>query len=167
MYADWSNRDEKFKERVNMFPDVLNGIRVLRQDPVENLFSFICSSNNHIKRITQMVTNLCNHFGEKIGTIDDQDYYAFPSIERLAQSDVEAKLKNLSFGYRGRFIANAAVYLNKNYSEEWLHSLREKSYEETHKELVKIYGVGKKVIIIIYFHLLICYTLISNGLDPT
>lgn len=127
------------------YPSVLNGIRVLRQEPVENLFSFICSSNNNIKRITQMVGNMCLHFGTKIGCFDGTDYYSFPTIERLAQADVEDKLKKLSFGYRAKFIAKAAVYLNENHSEEWLYSLRETGYAQAHKELCQIYGVGRKV----------------------
>jgi len=134
-----------FKNRVATYPSVLNGIRVLRQEPVENLFSFICSSNNNIKRITQMVANMCLHFGNKIGTLEGIDYYGFPTIERLAQDDVEDKLKILSFGYRAKFIAKAAVYLKETHSEEWLYSLRNSSYAEAHKELCKIYGVGRKV----------------------
>ena len=36
------------------------GIRQLRLDPVETLFSFICSSNNNISRISQMVEFLAS-----------------------------------------------------------------------------------------------------------
>ena len=50
LYSYWSDRDEKFKEKVGNHADILGGIRVLRIDPVENLFSFICSSNNGIPR---------------------------------------------------------------------------------------------------------------------
>ncbi len=147
LFDEWSARDTLFKERINIYHSVLSGIRVLRQDPVENLFSFICSSNNNIKRITQMVDNLCVKFGEKIGSVNGQDYFAFPLIQRLAKPDVEAKLKSLSFGYRSKFIAEAAAYLVKKYEKpkEWLYSLRSIDYEDAHKELCKIYGVGNKV----------------------
>lgn len=43
----WSQRDERFKAVHPCIP----GARVLRQDPVECLFEFICSSNNNISRI--------------------------------------------------------------------------------------------------------------------
>jgi N-glycosylase/DNA lyase len=36
---------------------------MLRQDPAECLFSFICSSNNHISRIHGMVERLCATYG--------------------------------------------------------------------------------------------------------
>ena len=36
---------------------------MLRQDPEECLFQFICSSNNHIKRIHGMVERLCRDYG--------------------------------------------------------------------------------------------------------
>lgn len=42
LYAEWAKRDVNFDLRVKSFPESLNGIRVLRLNPVENLFSFIC-----------------------------------------------------------------------------------------------------------------------------
>ena len=36
---------------------------MLRQDPVECLFQFVCSSNNHISRIHGMVERLCRAYG--------------------------------------------------------------------------------------------------------
>ena len=39
---------------------------MLRQDPVECLFQFICSSNNHISRIHGMVSRLCTAYGSPL-----------------------------------------------------------------------------------------------------
>lgn len=36
---------------------------MLRQPPLECLFQFICSSNNHISRIHGMVERLCSAYG--------------------------------------------------------------------------------------------------------
>jgi N-glycosylase/DNA lyase len=153
LYTEWSQKDVKFDEKVKLYPEVLSGIRVLRLDPVENLFSFICSSNNNIKRITQMVGNMCIHFGSKIGKVENVDYYSFPTIKRLAQKDVEDKLRKLNFGYRAKFIYQAALYLQNNQKDRnFLFELRDKPYTDVVNELIKIPGIGKKVKIFYIHH---------------
>lgn len=47
-YEKWCLKDPYFKAAANQF----YGVRILNQDVVENIFSFICSSNNNIKRYT-------------------------------------------------------------------------------------------------------------------
>ena len=62
LYQQWGKVDENFKEVASEFP----GIRILRQDPTETLFSFICSSNNHISRISGMIERMCETFGNPL-----------------------------------------------------------------------------------------------------
>ena len=51
LYAQWSKDDANFRKKAPKF----TGIRILSQDAWEALVSFICSSNNNISRISQMV----------------------------------------------------------------------------------------------------------------
>lgn len=58
-YKVWSDKDELFKSACTKF----YGIRMLNQEPVENLFSFICSQNNHISRYLSIFATIttCIH----------------------------------------------------------------------------------------------------------
>jgi N-glycosylase/DNA lyase len=51
LYEQWSSADANFKKKAPKFA----GVRILRQDAWEALVGFICSSNNNIGRISQMV----------------------------------------------------------------------------------------------------------------
>lgn len=177
LYKQWSSKDPHFlkmttpiKEEIPMLTSTaspsLSGIRMLRQDPWECLCCFICSSNNNIKRISQMVENLCRHFGDHLGTHAGIDYYDFPTPESLAPKDVEQKLRDLGFGYRAKYIQQTAEKLAKSdintllspldddssaqtkvilSGTEYLHALRLAPYKRAHSALLQFTGVGPKV----------------------
>ena len=64
--------------RMKTVTAVLPGVRVVRQDPWECLISFICSSNNNIKRITLMLDRLKRTYGNYVCSVvrssDDDDF---------------------------------------------------------------------------------------------
>jgi N-glycosylase/DNA lyase len=76
----------------------LGGARVLRQDPLECLVQFLCSSNNNIGRITKMV-DFVSSLGDFLGTVEGFEFHQFPSLERLAMVS-EDELREAGFGYR-------------------------------------------------------------------
>ncbi|XP_037525737.1 N-glycosylase/DNA lyase isoform X2 [Rhipicephalus sanguineus] len=76
LYTDWCNVDPTFKATANYLP----GIRVLRQEPLEALMAFICSSNNNITRISSMVEKLCTMYGTKLLDGKEGSFYAFPTV---------------------------------------------------------------------------------------
>ncbi|XP_033721281.1 N-glycosylase/DNA lyase isoform X15 [Tursiops truncatus] len=80
LYHHWSSVDPHFQEVAQKF----QGVRLLQQDPIECLFSFICSSNNNIARITGMVERLCQTFGPRLLQLDEVTYHGFPSLQALA-----------------------------------------------------------------------------------
>ncbi len=79
----------------------LPGLRILRQDPRECLFSFICSANNNISRIMLMVSRLRLHFGTVVGEYKGEQFFGFPTVDALAAVQ-EQQLRDLGFGYRAK-----------------------------------------------------------------
>ena len=158
LYAQWALADE----RMRIIVEALPGMRILRQPPVECLFSFICSSNNNISRITQMLDKLRQKYGKRIDVYDtpqpsreeslvDGDesrkvltFYEFPTPEALSAAS-EEELRGLGLGYRAKFIRSTAILLTKIGGEEFLMSLRKKTHKEVQSELLKFDGVGMKV----------------------
>ncbi|KAJ3775434.1 DNA glycosylase [Lentinula raphanica] len=160
LYGEWGSRDKVFLG----IQDRFSGIRMLRQDPWENLISFICSSNNNISRITKMVQSLSKEYSPPLlslpvpdGSGVEETYHPFPPPSALAHPDVSARLRSLGFGYRADFIHRTAKMLVDTHgdsmhsressepSERWLMTLRHMSTEDARAELLKFVGVGRKV----------------------
>lgn len=120
LYKQWSANDANFARRAPAF----TGIRILQQDAWEALVGFICSSNNNISRISQMVHKLCTNYGPYLGTLDEEAYHDFPSPNALAVPGVEQTLRNLGFGYRAKYIATTARLVSEKEDPNWLDSLR-------------------------------------------
>lgn len=161
LYSHWSSNDANFRKKAPKF----TGIRILKQDAWEALVGFICSSNNNIIRISQMVDKLCKNYGPLLGRIDDEDYYDFPAPADLAHAGVEQKLRELGFGYRAKYIYKTACMIVEK-EEGWLDGLRNpespvfgakptpggefvdegrEGYRKAHEELLALQGVGPKV----------------------
>lgn len=140
---EWSRCDPKF-------PQNLLGIRLLRQDPLETLFAFICSQNNLISRIKHLVKTLKREFGDLKGefVIDGLKvyFYAFPKDSCSFQGS-EEKLREWKFGYRAKYISCASDFLTKQNmaTSQDLMTFRTKSYEESVAFLKGIPGIGPKV----------------------
>ncbi|XP_059280276.1 N-glycosylase/DNA lyase OGG1 [Lycium ferocissimum] len=139
---------EGFKANDTRFAELaihLRGARVLRQDPLECLVQFICSSNNNIKRITMMV-DFISSLGNYLGDVGGFKFYEFPSLERLAMVS-EQDLRAAGFGYRAKYIVGTVEALKSKPGggTEWLAALRKVDLPEAIASLCSLPGVGPKV----------------------
>nr|XP_020441090.1 N-glycosylase/DNA lyase [Monopterus albus] len=141
LYMAWGAADPHFKS----IADIFTGVRMLRQDPTECLFSLICTSNNNITRIQGMVERLCQAMGTPLFQLDETSYYDFPSLSALADSSVEERLRDLGFGYRARFLHQSAQKILNTHGPQWLEGLRSVPYLQAHNALRTLPGVGTKV----------------------
>ncbi|KAF4123491.1 N-glycosylase/DNA lyase [Geosmithia morbida] len=163
LYEQWSKADTNFRKKAPTF----TGVRILNQPAWEALVAFICSSNNNIARISQMVHKLCSHYGPLVGRVDDEAYHDFPAPADLTGSGVESHLRELGFGYRAKYIAETARIVAEEKPSDWLETIRNPAvpgfrtataaekkgkkgdrvatYKDAQEELLSLKGVGPKV----------------------
>lgn len=140
------------------------GIRILNQDYVETLISFIISQNKNITHIKQIVRAISAAHGKKVGKVDirdcdeaevgdeikkalscgmtEREYFSFPETDALENLTVE-ELKELKTGFRAPYIRDAIEKICcKELSYE---AIKDLDYHEAKEKLLKIKGVGDKV----------------------
>jgi N-glycosylase/DNA lyase len=117
-----------------------SGLRVLRQDPWECLFSFITSSTSNIPRIKLNVGSVAEKLGYSVGP-EARDVM-FPEPEVIAEAG-EQFLRDLGFGFRAKYLVPAAEAIASGRLN--LCDLRETSYKDARAELIALHGVGEKV----------------------
>ena len=140
-------KDDKIEKMHSKSVDYFK-VRLLSQDVVENVFSFICSANNNAKRISSMVQFLANEYGPKIGEYRGENFHSFPEIEDLKSLNGGKLLQSLienKFGYRSQRIFDAINYISENGSRGLLESFKSIDYKQAHTNLCKIPGIGAKV----------------------
>lgn len=100
-------------------------------------------------RISSMVEKLCSLFGQKICSIENKEYFDFPTIENLKEKKVESILRSEKFGYRAAYIVNAAERLSTLGGRNWLLNLQKEnnnvSYQIAREQLMTLPGIGPKV----------------------
>lgn len=140
-YAEIKKQLEKFEE-LKFAINYGKGIRIVKQELVETIITFIFSANNNMKRIKASLDKLRQHFGEKIIEDNGKTFYAFPTLEQLKTLDVSF-FKSIGAGYRAEYLASTIKVLdefikkfpqNNNYSSK-----------EVLENLLKLKGIGRKV----------------------
>ncbi len=145
---DWDSEaiEEKLRESSpELAPYLvgLDGLRLMKAGCAEELFfSFMCTPNNNITRIIQMVRHLAS-YGPILTEIEGRTVHRFPSAEFIAGIP-EQELRAKGFGYRAATIPGAANSILSRGSL-WLDGLRSETYESAHRQLCEIKGIGPKL----------------------
>jgi N-glycosylase/DNA lyase len=83
------------------------GLRVMRQDPTQCMFSFLCASNINIQRIRTVLFNLCRQFGKRM-TVNGDQFFTFPRPRDLHEANI-SELVTCGTGYRAKSIKMLAT----------------------------------------------------------
>ncbi|MDD4350570.1 MAG: DNA glycosylase [Clostridia bacterium] len=111
------------------------GLRILKQDLLESMVSFIISANNNIKRITNSLFYICEHLGQKV-----DDYYAFPTLKALKTASIEF-FTIAGLGYRAKQLYATLQKLDANCLNDFIKM----DFAQKQKWLISLSGIGEKV----------------------
>jgi N-glycosylase/DNA lyase len=169
---DFLQTEIDFNAVLKTFPDdepmraavaACQGLRVLRQEPWECLASFILSSTKQIVQIRQIISLLCERFGEPLASVVRNtglrpgdlvnetiapgrrpalQNCSFPMPQRLAVAS-EPELRACKMGFRAPHLLAAARQIAEGKLD--LENIRELNFAGARAELMKLRGVGGKI----------------------
>lgn len=141
LFRDYEDIKHEILKRSPDFKKFFGGgesIRILNQDPVQTILSFIVSANNNIKRIKNFLFNLSKIYGEKLPCGE----YSFPSLKSLNRATV-ADFISLKAGYRSSYLVDT---ISKLQTPEFdIYALKKLPTKDLKAKLLSLKGVGEKV----------------------
>uniref|UniRef100_A0A1I8FNN5 DNA-(apurinic or apyrimidinic site) lyase n=1 Tax=Macrostomum lignano TaxID=282301 RepID=A0A1I8FNN5_9PLAT len=120
----------------------------VRLNTLENLFSFICSSNNNIARISQLVEKIVqNILASKFALLTAASTTAFPQLSALCSPERQTATPRVGLRLSRQICSRERQAAARPGRADWLHSLRGSAQpDEIRRCLTKEFtGVGRKV----------------------
>lgn len=148
-YLDFETDYEKIINTLKKDPKIEEavlygkGIRILKQDLLEMIVSYIISANNNIGNIRRSVNIISKIGGEKVEfEYEGKKYeeYTFPSLESLKKMTVE-DFKEAKTGFRSERLVKTIARIDLEYLK-YLETLDDTKLYEA---LLELDGVGPKV----------------------
>ena len=132
---------KKCDDVLGKYLDKSIGLKMIKQDPIECIVSYIISQNNSVRNIKNSLDLISYKFGDKVMFLD-KEYYLFPSIDKLSKISLD-EFRECKVGFRDRYlvdIINDIVEnrLNVNY-------IFEMNSEDSLRYLMGFRGIGMKV----------------------
>jgi len=117
------------------------GLKMIKQDPLECIISYIISANNSVRNITNSLNLISERYGEKV-IFNNKIYYLFPTLDKLSIITME-EFRECKVGFRDKYlvdiiksIVNKELDINKIYEMNSIDAL---------KYLMNFKGIGMKV----------------------
>lgn len=133
-----SKTDENLKSSIKYG----NGIRILNQDLIETILSFIISANNNIPRIKGIIERICKNYGKEIKW-NGKIYYTFPSLDKLKNVSIE-NYRQMGAGFRDKRLYDT-VHLLLEKKVDYTKWYEQEDTTKIRNELLTLAGVGPKV----------------------
>ncbi|MBQ0104557.1 MAG: hypothetical protein KBT47_00795, partial [Armatimonadetes bacterium] len=120
--------------------DKYYGLRIMRQETEETLYSFLCSACNAIPKIMAGCEKFCALFSENI---KENGRYSFPTTSQIIKNDRQKMGEIKEIAFRGKNIFDTALIISQIPS--FFDNLQNSDYEIAKETLTGIKNIGPKI----------------------
>ena len=117
------------------------GLKMIKQDPIECIVSYIISQNNSVRNIKNSLDLISYKFGDKVMFLD-KEYYLFPSIDKLSKISLD-EFRECKVGFRDRYLVDIISDIVENRLN--VNYIFEMNSEDSLRYLMGFRGIGMKV----------------------
>lgn len=117
------------------------GLKMIKQDPIECIISYIISQNNSVRNIKSSLDLISYKFGDKVMFLD-KEYYLFPSIDKLSKISLD-EFRECKVGFRDRYLVDIISDIVENRLN--VNYIFEMNSEDSLRYLMSFRGIGMKV----------------------
>lgn len=117
------------------------GLKMIKQDPIECIVSYIISQNNSVRNIKNSLDLISYKFGDKVIFLD-KEYYLFPNIDKLSKISLE-EFRECKVGFRDRYLVDIISDIVENRLN--VNYIFEMNSEDSLRYLMSFRGIGMKV----------------------
>ena len=116
------------------------GLKMIKQDPIECIVSYIISQNNSVRNIKNSLDLISYKFGDKVMFLD-KEYYLFPSIDKLSKISLD-EFRECKVGFRDRYLVDIISDIVENRLN--VNYIFEMNSEDSLRYLMSFRGIGMK-----------------------
>jgi len=131
----------KLDNKLSYCLDKSLGLKMIKQNNIECIISYIISQNNSVRNIQNSLNLISKKYGEKV-IFRNKEYYLFPNLEKLVNI-TESDFRECKVGFRDKYLAN----IIRAISTEKLNidKIYEMNSMDAMKYLMSFKGIGMKV----------------------
>lgn len=117
------------------------GLKMIKQDKLECIISYVISQNNSVRNIQMSLNMLSEFYGEKVEFLN-KEYYLFPKLDRLVNLSLE-DFRKCKVGFRDKYLVGIIESINNGSFD--LNIIDTLNTEEALQYLINFKGIGMKV----------------------
>ena len=134
---DIKNMDNK----LGKYLDKSIGLKMIKQNPLECIISYVISQNNSVKNIQNSLNLISEKYGEKV-LFRNKEYYLFPKLEKLLNI-TEEEFRECKVGFRNKYLVGIINSINNN--ELNINKIYDINSKDAINYLMSFKGIGMKV----------------------